>query len=195
MGADVAEGKSNSRGKPDWSNAKVLDWRTGDHVATVHCRLPDDEYAKVLVQVSKDYNEAYVAVERNGPGLAVIRSMQAHNYKNFYYHESDDPRKGRSSHIGWLTTSASKPSMLNDLAVAIKAQEFTSPDAGFWDEARSLGRDGKALGSAHDDQVMSAAIAEQARRAYRPGQRRAPEGKGQQVGNRLFSWPRWTGAR
>ena len=174
VGADVAEGKLSSRGKPDWSNAKVLNWRTGEHVATIHTRLPDDEYAAVLHDLGLEYNSAFVAVERNGPGLAVIRVLQAKGYENLYFQEALIPGLlGTSSptrNVGWLTTSASKAPACSDLYAAMKAGEFLSPDAGFWDEAKSFGRQTlKGMGGAHDDQWMSAVIAWQARKSYHPG--------------------------
>ncbi len=86
IGADVAEGVVNTRGKGDWSNAKVLDFHTGAHVATFQCRLLEDEFGDRLTELAREYNEAHTAVERNNPGLSVIRVMQRHpnNYKNLY---------------------------------------------------------------------------------------------------------------
>ena len=173
IGADVAEGKLNTRKKPDWSNAKVLNWRTGEHVATIHTRLPDDEFAEEIAKLGTQYNRAHVAVERNSAGLAVLRVMQRVGYENLYYQESQVPglqgAKETTRNIGWLTTSASKAPACSDLYSAMKANEFTSPDAGFWDEAKSFGRDLKGMEGAHDDQWMSAVIAWQARKSYHPG--------------------------
>lgn len=174
IGADVAEGKLNTRGKPDWSNAKVLNWRTGEHVATIHTRLPDDEFAEEVFRLGTAYNEAHVAVERNGPGLAVLRVLQAKGYTNLYHQESQVPglqgTRETTRNIGWLTTAASKAPACSDLYSAMKAGEFTSPDSGFWDEAKSFGRQTlKGMGGAHDDQWMSTVIAWQARKAYHPG--------------------------
>lgn len=195
IGVDVAEGKSNNRGKPDYSNAKVLDWRTGEHVATLHCRLPDDLFAKELFSLGHEYNRAFMGVERNGPGLAVIRTLQALNYPadRFYYQESyNTGLQGsfdKTSNIGWLTTTKTKPVMIADLNTAIHAGELSSPDAGFWQEAKSFGRDLKAKGSAHDDQIMSMAIAEQARKAYRPGINQAAESKNRNTSSgRSWAW-------
>lgn len=174
IGGDVAEGKLSLRGKPDWSNAKVLNWRTGEHVATIHTRLPDDEYAEEVAKLGAEYNRAHVAVERNGPGLAVLRVLQAKGYENLYFQESQVPglqgTSQKARNIGWLTTAASKAPACSDLYSAMKAGEFTSPDSGFWDEAKSFGRQTlKGMGGAHDDQWMSAVIAWQARKAWHPG--------------------------
>lgn len=182
IGADVAEGKLNTRLKPDWSNAKVLNWRTGEHVATVHTRLPDDEYAGELEKLGTEYNTAHVCVERNGPGLAVLRVLQAKGYENLYWQQSSVPgllgTRTETRNIGWLTTAANKAPACSDLYAALKAREAGSPDAGFWDEAKSFGRQTlKGMGGAHDDQWMSFVIAWQAKQAYQPGVVAEEEGR------------------
>jgi hypothetical protein len=193
IGVDVAEGKTNARGKPDYSDAKVLDWQTGEHICTLHCRLTDDLFASEVFDLGKHYNDAFVAVERNGPGLAVIRTMQALGYTNLYYQEQVDDyilgSKTRTRHVGWLTSGRTKPLMISDLNGAIHAGDFISPDGNLWDEAKSFGRDLKAKGGAHDDQVISAAIAWQAKQAYRPTRSYQQVGEqGRATARRDYSW-------
>lgn len=182
LAADVSEGKENSDGRPsDASVCRVVEWRTGEDVAVIDCRIPDDQYAQEIYKLWTMYNRGHIAVERNGPGLAVIRTLQQLGVPtaDFYHHTETvrelgaitSPRK----HIGWLTTAASKSHALAELNKSLHAGDLDCPDKEFWTQMRSFGRDGKALGQAHDDHVMARAIAEVARAEYKPTRKQDPD--------------------
>jgi hypothetical protein len=172
IGADVAEGRGDTD-RPDWSNAKVLDYRTLEHVATIHCRLPDDEYAKQLFRVGQLYNWAFLGVEKNGPGLAVLRVLQDMQYPNLYFKEEEATVRGlktKRREPGWVTSQTTKPEIMNDLNIAIKTLALVSPDRGFWDESKNINRATlRAHGKGKDDQVLAMAVAVRMRKVYAPG--------------------------
>lgn len=182
IGADVAEGKASSKDdNPDWSDATILDWATGEHVATIHTRVTEDEYAALLHQYAKEYNNAHLAVERNGPGNGVLMWLRAKGYDNLYYEVSlVDEVRGmvrQAKKFGWTTNENTKGVMLMDLYAAIKAYHFRSPDALFWSQAKVINRATKrAMGKQKDDKVVSAAIAWQAKRKYNPARDYAAAG-------------------
>ena len=163
IGADCAEGKSSIRGKPDWSCAYVVDVRNNAVVAAVHCRLYDFDFAYALVALAKEYNNAFLAIERNAVGLAVIRTVQNLGYTNLYHHKRDvvgSMNTEQTPEVGFLTTRTTKTIMLSDLHRALKAG-FTIPDGKFWDEAKNLGRDTLKAISGHDDRVVAMGISYQ----------------------------------
>lgn len=172
IGADVAEGRKTSRERPDWSTAVVIDARSYEHVASVHCRLPDDEFARQLVQVAQEYNRAQLAIERNNFGQAVIRTAQAYGYDNFFHQSVQMRAEGRDltvDEIGWATSSKTrKNNMLNDLYQLMKSGDVQSPDAGFWDEAQDMDRGTLRAINGHDDRVMAMGIAVGAALLYQP---------------------------
>jgi hypothetical protein len=174
MGVDCAGGQAAQSGNsPDWSDATVVDWATGEHVATIHTRLSEDEFADVLYQYGQEYNRAHLAVERNGPGGTVLMWLKTKEYPNLYAETVlvDEVRGVTRSakKLGWLTTENSKSVMLSELYASIKTGNFRSPDSLFWDQAKSIDKvTKKARGRGKDDKVISAAIAEAVRKRYNP---------------------------
>jgi len=75
IGADPAEGLLGS-GNDD-SAAVVVDFDTGEHVATVQGRLePKRDFPAVLVALSAAYGDAAILVERNNHGHTVIAALE-----------------------------------------------------------------------------------------------------------------------
>lgn len=76
VSADVAEGESaNTEGDPDYSVAHVYDLETWEQVAVYKGRCETTSFALDLAVLGEMYNFAELIVERNGPGLAVIKSL------------------------------------------------------------------------------------------------------------------------
>lgn len=173
VGADVAEGEGSKENNPDWSDATIVDWQTGLHVATIHTQLPYSDYADMLFSYGKEYNNAHMVVERNGGGLGVISWLQAKKYPNMYYETKiEDEIRGvvkTIKNVGYRTTDNNKRVMLDELQVSMKSGRFRSPDILLWTQAKSINRATlKAMGKKKDDKVISAAIAEYVRRRYIP---------------------------
>lgn len=165
IGADVAEGV----GKDD-SAAPVLDWETGEHVATVLCEFVEPhDYALLLMRVGYLYNTALLAVERNNHGHSVIQTLNhpppaedgslVGAYPCIYVGDDKKP--------GWLTSPITRPVMLDDLNNAHRKGFFVSTDARLLQQCKTfvIGTDGKpaAASGEKDDLVMGTAIAWQIR--------------------------------
>jgi len=90
MSADVAEGGGDDEN--DNSCLEVFDQNTMEQVAEFYSnRIPTYMFAQIVDQVGKYYGNALCVVEANGPGLALLNTLQhTLDYENLYY---DDPSK------------------------------------------------------------------------------------------------------
>lgn len=189
VGLDAAEGKINKRNKPDWTELRIANWQTGEEVACISSRMADDQFAPIAGEWSRKYNNAHVCAERGSAGLALIRGMQMWGYKNFYYQVTNDRKvldhRERERNIGYTTTALTKPLLINGFSAAVRALEYTTHDAELLDQMRSFQRATlSASNQSHDDKVVAAALAQEARTSWRPSARlRNDEGKPQREGS------------
>jgi len=174
IGADAAEGLEHG----DWSAAVVLDWRTGAQVAELRGKWRPDVFARVLAALAANYGWAYLAVENNGHGLPTLLTLRNEiHYPHMYYWVQG---KGQVK-LGWSTTSASKPLMVDQMAAALADGKLVLRSPVLVDECLSfVSKDGgqqEAEEGKHDDLVIACAIAWQVVRTRRPLHevKRAPE--------------------
>ncbi|MFI5314020.1 MAG: terminase large subunit domain-containing protein [Candidatus Dormibacteria bacterium] len=167
-GADTAEGLP----KGDYSTAVIQDVATGTEVAELHGHWQPDEFAHHLAVLCRRYGNAFLGVERNNHGHAVLLALQKiEHYPNLYRHAEYDARTpqtpGAVHPAGWQTSSKSKPLMIDALAETIRERR-PYRNALFIAEARVYtildNGDTAASGDMHDDRVVAYAIAEQMRR-------------------------------
>ena len=165
IGADVAEGVGG-----DASCAQVIDCETGKHIASFwHNLIDTDNYAAELVKAGKWYNNAYINIECNNHGAGVIALMGASvrglAYPNLYMRYSfDEYMQQQSKVIGFKTTQATKPRLIENLKSALRDGELTTHDKATIQELNTFVRDERtgrmgAQGSSKDDRVMSLALA------------------------------------
>lgn len=163
IGADVAEGLIDG----DYSSADVLDsW--GNQVATWHGHIDTDLYGRVLYWLGKLYNTAFLGVERNNHGHAVLNVLKAgeFQYSNLYVQEQlDEKNRKRTKKLGWYTSTSTKPLIIDNLKSLIRDGESGIASAAHINECYSFVVDEKgrygATPKTHDDRVMSYAIAKQ----------------------------------
>jgi len=174
IGADAAEGLEHG----DWSAAVVLDWHTGKQVAELHGKWRPDVFARVLAALAANYGWAYLAVENNGHGLPTLLTLRNEfHYPHLYY----TVQGNRAVKLGWSTTSASKPLMVDQMAAALADGKLVLRSPVLVDECLSfVSKDGgqqEAEEGKHDDLVIACAIALQVVRTRRPLHevKRAPE--------------------
>lgn len=168
IGADVAEGREG-----DSSSASFINFETLTEDATINTnKLDPSQFAFEVWKLGHWYNEALVAVENNGPGLACILPLknESHTidyrpaYRRLYYKdEFDEATKKKTKKVGWSTTAKSKPLMIDKLAELIRNGEIDIPSADTIRELQTyvVEEDGKmnAAPGCHDDRVMALAIA------------------------------------
>lgn len=105
IGADPAEGNPTS----DYSALVVLDYTTGEEIASLNAKLTPKRLAQFIIDINKVYNKAKVLVERNNHGHAVILFIQ----ENVEDGGNKILLSGMDGKVGWLESSKSK-SMLYD---------------------------------------------------------------------------------
>lgn len=159
IGADVAEGLEHG----DFSAAYVLSVKDFRTVAAYHGHMDTDDFAEVLAAMGWYYGTALIGVEANNHGLSTNNHLNRVNYPKLYYRRALDQRtKEPRDTRGWLTTAATKPLMIDELARALK-QGMRVDDEFAIGELRTYKRDekGRMGGSPYDDRVMALAVAVQ----------------------------------
>lgn len=161
VGADVAEGLEHG----DYSCAQVLCLQTNAQVAEWHGHIDPDLFAVEVAKLAWRYNRALIAVEANNHGLTTNKALQRLTYPKLYVRRELDGKstwQNRQSKIGWLTTKASKPLMIDELAMAVR-QGLVINDRATIGEMLTFVRNerGQMGGSPFDDRVIALAIANQ----------------------------------
>lgn len=161
IGADVAEGLEHG----DYSSFDVLDsW--GQQVAHWHGHIDTDLFGQVISQVGKLYNFAYVGVERNNHGHAVINKLNDLMYPNMHIQtQLDDKNDKRTRKYGWHTNQASKPFIIDNLKALLRDREAGIRHKATVAEAHTYIVDNRGRFNAQekcfDDRIMSYAISQE----------------------------------
>lgn len=169
-GADTAEGSH------DYSYLKIINVSKRREAFMFRARCGVDYFYKVLDKWCRYFRNAFLAVERNNHGHAVILGLEEIcHYPHLYKEEKPQPVIGIASHpmkTGWITDKNSKPLMLDELKYAIEgdwdqdedhfAPQFQVFDLNFLQECLTFEQlDGKleAIEGKFDDGVIATAIA------------------------------------
>lgn len=152
---DVAGGGSEG----DFSAVQVIDVATGMQCAELQARMAPRELSVLAAEIAREYNGAMLVVERNNHGSAVLAYLENERGADVFCDRDGMP--------GWLTDAASRPKMLSGLAVMVSLSPGLFRSERLLGEMRSFvvdahGRAAAARG-AHDDLVMSLAIAQAVR--------------------------------
>lgn len=160
IGADVAEGIGE-----DYSVATVMDIEEMETVARWRGDCEPSEFGEILDILGRYYNTALIACEINNHGLTTVQRLRDLNYTNLYRREKgiDERFEKFTSKLGWKTTVATKPLMINALSEAINLGKIKDYDITFIRECMEYtvderGRTNAQIGS-HDDTVIATAIA------------------------------------
>jgi hypothetical protein len=166
VAADVAEGEANTFTTGDFHAVHVLDHVTKTQVAEYESHIDLHLLPRWILLVALYYNEALLAVERNGPGIAVVEPLRNdYHYRNLYRQRREDQQRANKvrEKIGWTTDQVTKPMLEATFAQAL--QEGTHGLRSIR-TARQLstyveddrGRHGAQAGE-HDDLLITAMIA------------------------------------
>jgi hypothetical protein len=180
IGADPSEGVADPTDPQvagDACAATILEKRSGIQVASVHGSWEAYEFAHVLKEVASRFTSLHggqplLAVERNGPGAAVLSELHKHiQYPRLYWHEAFDQRRHRlERRVGWHTNSSTRPIMIDALVKAVEQSHLKILDPQFYAECLTFVRTPKGRPEAqpgcHDDRLMATAIAWQMRQQY-----------------------------
>jgi hypothetical protein len=163
VGADVAEGTG-----ADADSATVLSKKTARTVATFWSdSIEPGDFGLALTYIGKIYGTALLAPERNNHGHAALRAIitEAKYPIGRVYHAQDDKP-------GWLTSSVTRPVMIDELGAAVRTKTMVTPDRATIAECKTLVRNDQGKVEARkkgtkdgskDDRWMSWCIAFQVR--------------------------------
>jgi len=164
-------GVDTSQGLPtgDWSAAVLMDTLTGEHVASIVVKCSTQEFAHLLNDLGREYGEAWMVVERQGYGHALIGDLGRLGYGSIYEHSESDNWFPCTPGPGIQTTRANKPMMVEALGRAFREETFRTWDTELLGQAlnyqRTASIDGHpkfAAADGHDDLLMAGIIANQA---------------------------------
>jgi hypothetical protein len=150
----VAVDPAGGGSEGDYSAAQVLEMETGMQCAEFAGHVGGLELARLVTDLAREYNMAWLVIERNNHGSGVLALAEtACAYKRVY-------RQGGQA--GWLTTSVSRPAVLAQLGAGLVEQPGLIQSRKLLSECRSFvrlrnGNSGARAGT-HDDRVMAMAV-------------------------------------
>jgi hypothetical protein len=127
---------------------------TGLQCAELRAHLGGLELAEVVTKLAREYNSAWLVVERNNHGSGLLAYVES-----VCRYEKVFTQGGQS---GWLTTSVSRPAMLSRLGAALVEQPQCFQSRRLLSECRTFVRNAEGRAEArvgtHDDLVLAMAI-------------------------------------
>ena len=151
----------------DYFVGQVLDNMTGRQVCTLRHRMDEDLYAKQMYCLGIYYNTALIAIEANFSSYP-IKELERLGYPKQYVRTAEDTytRKPKESY-GFKTTVVTRPVIIAGLVEIVRESVELINDVDTLGEMLTFVRNEKgraeAEDGAHDDCVMSLAIAYYAR--------------------------------
>lgn len=171
---DVASGEANTFTEGDFHAVQVFDHRSREQVAVHKSRMDIQLLPEWVLLIALYYNKAWLAVEIQGPGIAVNDPL----HKTFRYgrlfrrKRFDRVRQVQEDKPGWSTDNVSKPVMEATFATALQQETHGLRDV---ETARQLStyvitEKGKheAQHGEHDDLLVAAMGAHQVMDLLRP---------------------------
>ncbi len=160
--ADCARGDSS-----DSSTFQMIDIESLEVVAEYKHKIKTDEFAKVLCDVGRLYNNAMVIPERNAYGSAVIQDMLKLEYENVYfvfngmYISRWDLPSFPKAQAGHTTSSVTRPIMMQRLEEFIRLGKIKVRSKRLYDEFTTFSWKGDkpcAPRNKSDDLILALAI-------------------------------------
>lgn len=170
LGADPAKGEDIMEGEgvaqPDWSVAAILDYRSGEQVASFRARVVTSEFGRILDALARWYNFAYVVCEGDGLGRACLEEVLRRDYPpGLIYSDRPDLLQGdvTSFKLGYQPTQTKRLQLLARLQLAVLERSVIIRDEVTLSECMTFvyRPDGKPEHQAtcHDDAVFALAYA------------------------------------
>lgn len=171
MGADVAEGLDDK--DTDSSTFCIFKRSTGEQVAELQIKAEPYEFAELLNEYGRMYNNALLGVERNNHGHAVLLALiQIFDYPNLYEHKDYDQKGNAERRPGWPTTSKTRSILVEEYRQAYANDEIPIKSRRLYGEMRTfVKKNGKAQHQAgcHDDILFAAMIGWEMRKHHHRG--------------------------
>jgi len=163
VSADVSRGDG-----ADFSAFHVLDITTAEQVAEYKGKMPPDQFAILLAEAGKRYNNALICPENNTYGYATIMKLAEHGYKNLYFKNERDKMNALYgineldvSKIGFQTNVSTRGQIMTKLDEVLRNNKVTFRSSRLVDELKTFvwkGSKAQAQKGKNDDLIMAAAI-------------------------------------
>jgi len=163
ISADVARGDA-----ADYSTFHVIDTDESEVVAEFKGKVPPDQFAVLLAEAGKRYNNALICPENNTYGYAVIMKLRDNSYPNMHFKNEKDKFNAMYglgeidiSKIGFTTSGQSRGQILTKMEEVIRNNKISIYSSRFYDEMKTFvwtGSKAQAMKGKNDDLVMSMAI-------------------------------------
>ena len=162
ISCDASEGIDDEQS--DFTVAQVLNRGTLKQAAVLCDKMDPLDAASLLYALGAYYGWPWLAVESNGPGLAVLLKLQELGYPRLYRQKRLDLEAQQlADKLGWQTSAQTRTPMLSSFRGMLKRQLIHVLDTRLLRECTTFcrQRDGHfaANSGCHDDHVMSMAIA------------------------------------
>lgn len=158
IGVDACHGVRSG----DYGSVVVLSVDTGKILAEWHGKADPHNLGPFVNLLGRWYRDAFVCVERNGPGETVLSKLIDLAYPAIY-RDIKRAAVGNSllSTLGWHTNVQSKQVLIDSAVEAVASGWLRIPSVGIIREMRGYVRDddGKMAGSPYDDRVIGTALA------------------------------------
>ncbi len=165
VAADISEGQANTFTEGDFHAIHVLDHVRKVQVAEYVSRMDIHKMPLWTLLVALYYNDAQLAVEVNGPGIAVIEPIQKdYRYAFCYRRTKQDSIANKPVQlVGWRTDQVTKPLIEGTFAEALQEETHGIRSVECAREMNTYvvdekGRHGAQPGE-HDDRLLAAMIA------------------------------------
>ena len=150
----VAVDPAGGGSEGDYTAAQVIDTQSGLQCAEFASHLGGLDTAKLLAEIGHEYNDAWLAVERNNHGQGVLWLLESVCHYPHIYRQNGQ--------MGWLTNSITRPAAIGRLNAALVEGPDLFMSRRLLAQCRSFVRlpDGStgARPGTHDDLVMAMAI-------------------------------------
>lgn len=164
MGADTARGDG-----ADYSTFHVIDTNTSEVVAEYKGRLKPDQFAELLNDFGRMYQNALLVTENNSYGYATIMKLAELKYPRIYSDKANTApaiggliQNDDVNSMGFNTNSKTRTQILTKLEEVIRNKQIIIRSRRFYDELKTFtwhnGRPQAEKGK-HDDLIMSLALA------------------------------------
>ncbi len=162
ISADVSRGDSR-----DYSAFHVIDPEESTVVAEFKGKIPPDQFALLLAEAGRRYNNALLCPENNTYGYAVILKLKEEGYTNLYFknlkdrYNSNFLDSSNISKIGFTASSKSRNQILTKLEEIIRNKHINIYSQRFYNELKTFvwkGNKAEAQRGSNDDLIMSLAI-------------------------------------
>jgi len=161
IGADPAEGLATG----DPQSAQIFDKKNYEQVAEWHGKVRPDDFAYILKDIAKYYNDGLIVPESNNP--TTISYLKDIYYRIYYRKEINKRNNKTTRELGYRTTSRTKPILIDEFNKLFEEDELTINSKETLTEMSHFVKEDttkeyqkmKAEGKYNDDRVIATALA------------------------------------